>query len=44
MYLQIIYTYKPEAIQMPIIVIKQKVLQLACKLIRYGFTKNHHKL
>ena len=35
MYLQIIY--QCEALQMPKM-IKQEVLQLACKLVRYGFT------
>ena len=39
MYLQIIYQHK--ALQMPKM-IKQKVLQLACKLMRYGITKIHH--
>ena len=37
MYLQIIY--QCEALQMPKI-IKQKVLQLVCKQMRYGFTTN----
>ena len=37
MYLQIIYQH--EALQIPKM-IKQKVLQLACKQMRYGFTKN----
>ena len=36
MYLQIIY--QREALQMPKM-IKQKALQLACKLVRHGFTK-----
>ena len=39
MYLQIIYWH--EAIQIPKM-IKQKELQLACKLVRYEFTKNHN--
>ena len=36
-YLQIIY--QCEALQMPEM-IKQKALQVACKQVRYGFTKN----
>ena len=39
MYLQIIY--QREALQMPKL-IKEKALQLACKVARYSFTKNHH--
>ena len=33
--------YQHKAIQMPKM-IKQKAFQLACKLMRYGFTKIHH--
>ena len=39
MYLQIIYHH--EALQMPKM-IKDKALQLACKVVRYGFTKIHY--
>ena len=39
MYPQIIYQH--EALQMPKM-IKQKGLQLACKQVRYGFTKIPH--
>ena len=38
MYLQIIYQHG--ALQMPNWIIKEKVFQLACKQVRYGFTKN----
>ena len=39
MYLQIIQ--QRESLQMPKLM-KQKALQLACQLVRYGFTKIYH--
>ena len=39
MYLQIIYQH--QALQIPKM-IREKAFQLACKVVRYGFTKNHY--